>query len=70
MNIYIVKLKGKIFNKHMIVEANNFNYNTFANTIIFVDKDGRNVAFFNKNEVEYVRMMIQEEKADTVKPDK
>lgn len=69
MNIYIVKLKGKIFNKQMIVEANNFNYNTFANTIIFVDKDGRNVAFFNRNEVEYVRM-IQEEKADTVKPDK
>lgn len=55
MNKYIVKLKGKIFNKHMIVEANNFNYNTFANTIIFVDKDGRNVAFFNRNEVEYVR---------------
>lgn len=57
MNKYIVKLKGKIFNKHMIVEANNFNYNTFANTIIFVDKDGRNVAFFNRNEVEYVRMI-------------
>ena len=57
MNKYILKLKGKIFNKHMIVEANNFNYNTFANTIIFVDKDGRNVAFFNRNEVEYVRVI-------------
>ena len=55
MNKYIVKLKGKIFNKHMIIEANNFNYNTLTNTIIFVDKDGGNVAFFNRNEVEYVR---------------
>ena len=55
MNKYIVKLKDKIFNKHMIVEANNFNCNTFTNTIIFVDKDGRNVALFNRNEVEYVR---------------
>ena len=57
MNKYIVKLKGKIFNKHMIVEANNFDYNTFTNTIIFVNKDGRNVAFFNRNEVEYVRVV-------------
>lgn len=55
MNKYIVKLKGKIFNKHIIIEANNFDYNTFANTIIFVDKDEHNVAFFNRNEVEYVR---------------
>ena len=54
MNKYIVKLKGKIFNKRMIVEANDFNYNTFTNTIIFVDEDGCNVAFFNKNEVKYV----------------
>jgi len=54
MNKYIVKLKGKIFNKYMIVEANNFDYNTFTNTIIFLDKDERNVAFFNRNEVEYV----------------
>ena len=56
MNKYIVKLKDKIFNKHMIIEANNFDYNTFTNTIIFVDKDGRNVALFNRNEVEYVRV--------------
>ena len=57
MNKYIVKFKGKIFNKHMIIEAHNFEYNTFTNTIIFVDKDERNVAFFNRNEVEYVRLI-------------
>ena len=57
MNKYIVKRKGKIFNRHMIVEANNFNYNTFTDTIIFLDKDGRNVAFFKKDEVEYVRRL-------------
>lgn len=54
MNKYIVKLKNRIFNSKVVVNAESFNYNMIGSTISFIDTEGKEVAMFGKYEIEYI----------------
>lgn len=60
MKNYVVKLKGKLFNNCLLIEAENFEINLF-NTITFKDDKGDNVALFNKADIKYIKTLLNEQ---------
>lgn len=55
MKKYLVVLRNRLFNKKLIIEAENFEHNYFVGTVTFKNDKGNNVALFNKNEIKFIK---------------